>query len=117
MRALPIALVFGLAGCFYTPEVRKLASPTYAGHIGGVQFDRERVSGVGVLVNRADDGVWIGHWSCKLYEGLSPVALCPVSVALTQDGLTLSKLTHRAVALRGGSVVVISGASEDTIFR
>jgi hypothetical protein len=117
MRALPIGLLLGLAGCFYTPEVRHVQSPTYAGRIGGVQFDRERVSGVGVLVVRTPDGVWVGHWNCKISESLSPVAMCPVSVAWSQEGLHVTRLTHQAYALRGGSVVVVSGPSEDTVFR
>ena len=117
MRALSLALVLALTGCFYGPEVRNLPSPTYAGRIGGVQFDRERVSGVGVLVGRSADGVWAGHWSCKLTERLTPEAVCPISVSLTPEGLALDKSTYRMVALRQGSVVVVSGPNEDTVFR
>jgi hypothetical protein len=117
MRALSLALVLALSGCFYGPEVRNVTPPTYAGRIGGVQFDKERVSGVNVLVGRSPDGVWVGHWSCKLTEPLSTNALCPVSVALTSEGLALDKTTYRVAALRQGSVVVISGRTEDSVFR
>jgi hypothetical protein len=117
MRALSLALVLAFTGCFYGPEVRSLTPPTYAGRIGGVQFDKERVSGVNVLVGRSPDGVWAGHWSCKLTERLNPGPLCPISVSLTSEGLSLDKTTYRVAPLRQGSVVVISGPNEDTVFR
>jgi hypothetical protein len=117
MRALSFALVLALTGCFYGPEIRSLTPPTYAGRIGGVQFDKERVSGVNVLVGRSSDGVWGGHWSCKLTDRFAQGPVCPVSVALTPEGLALDKTTYRVVVLRQGSVIVISGPTDDTVFR
>ncbi len=42
MRALSLALVLALSGCFYGPEVRNLTPPTYAGRIGGGRFETNR---------------------------------------------------------------------------
>jgi hypothetical protein len=117
MRALSLVLVLALGGCFYGPEVRKVTPPTYAGRIGGVQFDKERVSGVDVLVGRSPDGVWVGRWRCNLTRTLAVGPLCPISVSLTPEGLALDRTTLRMAVLRQGSVVVISGAVEDTVFR
>ena len=120
MRRTFVGLAFLLlSACVtynYAPGAAK--GPSYAGHVAGVSFDRDRVTGVRVVMRRADDGSWAGHWTCMLTGSPRMNEMCVGRVRLEEGVLYVQdKIEFPVIASERGDVVAIQEAWGDLTFR
>ena len=120
MRRTFVGLAFLLlSACVtynYGPAGAK--GPSYSGHVAGVSFDRDRVTGVRVIMRRADDGSWAGHWTCKLNGAPRLNEMCVGRVRLEEGMLYVQdKIEYPVIASERGDVVAIQEPFGDLTFR
>jgi hypothetical protein len=88
--ALTVAVAVVAASCAHTPP-----SPTLAGTVGELHFDREALTGVSATVTLTSDGSWVGWFgnvgrieiqrTGNVIHGVWGDPTLPLSVAVTSD--------------------------------
>jgi hypothetical protein len=120
MRRTFVGLAFlTLSACVtynYGPAGAK--GPSYAGQVAGVSFDRDRVTGVRVVMRRADDGSWAGHWTCMLVGAPRINEMCVGRVRMEEGMLYVQdKVEFPIISSERGDMVAIQEPWGDLTFR
>jgi len=118
MRRTFVGLAFLLLSACVTSSYTTAKGPSYAGSVGGVSFDREHVTGVRVVMLRADDGSWAGHWTCMLVGSPRLNEMCVGSVRLADGILRVQdKIEYPVVTSERGDLVAVQEIWGDLTFR
>jgi hypothetical protein len=119
MRRVFVGLAFLLLSACVTSSYSKPAKgPTYAGSFGEVSFDREHVTGVRVVMYRADDGTWAGHWTCMLVGEPRINEMCVGRVRLEEGTLkVMDKIEYPIATSERGDLVAVQEPWGDLTFR
>lgn len=120
MRRMFVGLAFLLlSACVtynYAPGAAK--GPSYAGQVAGVSFDHDRITGVRVIMRRADDGSWAGHWTCLLNGGVRITEMCVGRVRMEEGILFVQdKVEYPVMTSERGDLVAIQEPYGDLVFR
>jgi hypothetical protein len=118
MRRTFVGLAFLLLSACVTSSYAPTKGPSYAGSVGGVSFDREHVTGVRVVMLRADDGTWAGHWTCMLVGEPRLQEMCVGNVRLVDGILRVQdKIEYPVMTSERGDLVAVQESWGDLTFR
>src|SRR5262249_6318864 len=88
------------------------------GRVGGVSFDRGHVRGVRVVMARADDGTWAGHWTCMLVGEPRLNEMCIGRVRYEEGLLKVQdKIEFPVMTSERGDLVAVQESWGDLTFR